>query len=241
LTAGRVSQDSRAFLDAVTVAPDVLALRPDYVLLLLAAEGLEPGASNAASEEILAQAESRARAMLAGRAAEDVAQLADWREAYRAFGAKPQRTRPSVEALVRRLDPGLPRIDLLTDVYNAVSIANLVPIGGEDLARYEGRARLVRATGAEMFDTLANGGPAVEHPMAGEVVWRDDAGVTCRRWNWRQCTRTRITSGTTSALFIVDGLSGLGTEGLLTAGQQLVDGLTRVSPRVRIAQRVVGV
>ena len=76
--------------------------------------------------------------------------------------------------------------------------------------------------------------------MAAEVVWRDDAGVTCRRWNWRQCTRTRITSGTTSALFIVDGLSGLGAEGLLTAGQQLVEGLARVSPQVRIAQRVVG-
>lgn len=35
--------------------------------------------------------------------------------------------------------------------------------------------------------------PAVEHPRPGEVIWRDDAGVTCRQWNWRQCTRTRIT------------------------------------------------
>ena len=41
---------------------------------------------------------------------------------------------------------------------------------------------------------------------AGEIVWRDDAGVTCRRWNWRQCVRTRLTEATTEALFIIDGL-----------------------------------
>ncbi|MHB8959329.1 MAG: hypothetical protein ACYDAN_06860 [Candidatus Limnocylindrales bacterium] len=38
------------------------------------------------------------------------------------------------------------------------------------------------------------------------MVWVDDAGVTCRRWNWRQCTRTRLTPATTRALFIVDAL-----------------------------------
>jgi DNA/RNA-binding domain of Phe-tRNA-synthetase-like protein len=32
-----------------------------------------------------------------------------WREAYRAFGAKPQRTRNSLEALLRRVETGLPR------------------------------------------------------------------------------------------------------------------------------------
>jgi DNA/RNA-binding domain of Phe-tRNA-synthetase-like protein len=61
-----------------------------------------------------AEVSEQARAFLAGRAPEDVPQVADWRDAYRAFGAKPQRTRPSVEALLRRLDGGLPRIDRLT-------------------------------------------------------------------------------------------------------------------------------
>src|SRR5262249_45320575 len=98
-----------------------------------------------------------------------------------AFGAKPQRTRPSVEALLRRVDGGLPRIDRITDAYNAASIACLLPVGGEDLARYEGPARLVRAAGDEAFDTSADGQPVVERPEPGEVVWRDDRGGTCRR------------------------------------------------------------
>ena len=196
MTAAEAGENARAFLAAVSVAPEVFELRPDYRVLVMAAEGLEPGPPDQASDELLARAETRARTALDGRAPEDVPQVAAWRDAYRAFGAKPQRTRPSVEALLRRLDAGLPRIDRLTDAYNAVSIANLVPVGGEDLDQYQGPARLVRAAGDEDFGTTAHGEPATEHPRPGEVIWRDDAGVTCRQWNWRQCTRTRITPAT---------------------------------------------
>ena len=148
-TVAEVSEHARGFLAAVTVAPEVLGLRPDYRVLMMVAERLQPGLPDEISEDLLARAESRARVSLAGRAPEDVPQVDDWRAAYRAFGAKPQRTRPSVEALLRRLEAGLPRIDRLTDAYNAVSIANLVPVGGEDLDHYQGPARLVRATGDE--------------------------------------------------------------------------------------------
>ena len=239
LTAAELSEGARAFLAAVSVAPDVLQLRPDYRVLVMVAEGLEPGWPDATSEELLARAEVRARIALEGRAPDDVPQVADWRAAFRAFGARPQRTRPSVEALLRRLDSGLPRIDRLTDAYNAVSIANLVPVGGEDLDRYQGPARLVRAAGDEDFDTVAHGEPAIEHPRPGEVIWRDDAGVTCRAWNWRQCTRTRITPATTNAVFIIDGLAALGSNGLTGAGNDLAGSLIHLSPRAAIASRLI--
>ena len=239
LTAAEVSESARAFLAAVSVAPEVLELRPDYRVLVMVAEGLKPGPPDKISAELLARAEIRARAALDGRAPEDVPHVADWRAAYRAFGAKPQRTRPSVEALLRRLDTGLPRIDRLTDAYNAVSIANLVPVGGEDLDRYQGPARLVRATGDEAFDTVAHGAPAVEHPKPGEVIWRDDAGVTCRQWNWRQCTRTRMTPATANAVFIIDGLAALGGSGLAAAGDDLARSLIQLSPQAAIASRLI--
>ena len=156
LTTAEVSERACAFLAAVSVAPEVLELRPDYRVLVMVAEGLEPGLPDQISDELLARAEIRARITLDGRAPEDLPQVADWRAAYRAFGAKPQRTRPSVEALLRRLDAGLPRIDRITDAYNAVSIANLVPVGGEDLDQYKGPARLIWASGDESFDTVAH-------------------------------------------------------------------------------------
>ncbi|MFE7119525.1 B3/4 domain-containing protein, partial [Streptomyces sp. NPDC057654] len=191
-------------------------------------------------ERMLAAAEESARKWLAdGRPVEEHPHLAAWREAFRAFGAKPQRTRPSAEALLRRAADGLPRVDRLTDIYNAVSVAHVVPLGGEDLDHYEGAARLVRADGTEEFVTAAGGESVVEHPAAGEVVWRDDAGVTCRRWNWRQCVRTRLTHDTTRAFFLLDALGPMDDTALTAAGDALSEALTESSPGVRLATRLV--
>src|SRR5437016_8892951 len=108
LTEAEVSESARAFLAAVSVAPDVLELRPDYRVLVMVAEGLEPGLPDEISDGMLARAEIRARIRLDGRVPEDVPEVADWRAAYRAFGAKPHHTRPSREALPPPLGAGLP-------------------------------------------------------------------------------------------------------------------------------------
>ncbi len=235
-----LSTDADEWLEAALVDAAVFDLRPDYRALLLTADGLHGGESDAASERILTEAETAARRLLGGRSPELLPHLAAWREAYRAFGAKPQRTRPSVEALLRRLDQGgLPRIDRLTDVYNAVSLAHLLPVGGEDRAAYVGPPRLVRAAGMESFDTTAGGEPTVEHPDTGEVVWRDEAGVTCRRWNWRQCTRTRITTGTSRALFILDALDPLTDDPVHAAADALTAALLELSPDATIHRRLL--
>jgi DNA/RNA-binding domain of Phe-tRNA-synthetase-like protein len=232
--------DPQDWLAAARVDAAVFALRPDYRALLVTADGLVGGPSDEVSEPILADAEATARARLGGQPPEQLPHPAAWREAYRAFGAKPQRTRPSVEALLRRLDPdGVPRIDRITDVYNAVSIAHLLPLGGEDRAAYAGPPRLVRADGSEPFDTTAGGEPLVEHPEPGEVVWRDDAGVTCRRWNWRQGVRTRLTTGTTSAVFILDVLDPLTDEDAHAAADALTEGLLALSPDAEIHRRLL--
>jgi hypothetical protein len=36
---------------------------------------------------------------------------------------------------------------------------------------------------------VAGGVAVTEHPDPGEVVWCDDTGVTCWRWNWRQAKK----------------------------------------------------
>jgi hypothetical protein len=123
-----VSWLSSAFID-----PAVHELFPDYRASLVLAENLQPGPSDEVSEKLLADAESRYR----GEASWDEhPHIAAWRAAFRALGSKPQRFRPSVDALLRRVPDGLPRINRLTDVYNAVSIAHVVPVGGEDVAAY---------------------------------------------------------------------------------------------------------
>ncbi|MFN8192800.1 MAG: phenylalanine--tRNA ligase beta subunit-related protein [Nocardioidaceae bacterium] len=233
-------QELDAVVAAATVDDDVFALRPDYRAQLLAVDGLVPGAGAHASEGLLRAAEQHVAALGDGPV-DELPHVAAWRAAYRAFGAKPQRTRNSLEALTRRAGTGLPRVNGLTDLYNAVSVRHQVPVGGEDLHRYAGPPRLVRATGEEPFDTVAGGAEVVERPEPGEVVWRDDAGVTCRRWNWRQARRTQLTDDTAAALFILDALDPMTDAELASATDELVEHLRRLGPDVRIARRLISV
>lgn len=227
-------------LQAASVDDSVLALRPDYRALLLTVTGVRGGPTDEASDAALRRAEESVRGRLGGAAPESLPEIAAWREAFLGFGVKPRAARSSVEALVRRVDAGLPRINRLTDLYNAVSVEHLVPVGGEDLAAYAGSPRLVRAVGDESFDTVADGEPVVVTADPGEVVWRDDVGVTCRRWNWRQCVRTRLGEETSDVLLIVDGLEPLTTDALHAAGDALVQALTAGSPDAVATTRLLG-
>jgi DNA/RNA-binding domain of Phe-tRNA-synthetase-like protein len=227
------------FLAGARVEAAVFELRPDYRVLLLAVDGLVPGAGDQDSDALLQAAEGAAREALGSGPPEELPHVAAWREAYRAFGAKPQRTRNSLEALLRRAPSRLPRVNRLTDYYNAVSVLHQIPVGGEDLTRYAGPPRLVRAAGTEPFDTAADGVPVIEHPDPGEVVWCDDAGVTCRRWNWRQGRRTQLREDTTAALFILDALDPVTGQALHAAAGDLIARLARLSPDVRAVRRLI--
>jgi len=227
------------FLAAANVDAPVFALRPDYRALLLAVDGIVPGPSDQASDALLQKAEEAAAEALSSQPPDQLPHVAAWREAYRAFGAKPQRTRNSLEALLRRTQAGLPRVNRLTDLYNAISVLHQIPLGGEDLARYVGPPRLRRATGQEPFDTVEDGAAVTEHPDPGEVVWCDNAGVTCRRWNWRQARRTQLSEDTTTALFILDALDPMTDKALREAADDLTAHLARLGPDVVTARRLI--
>jgi len=228
-----------AFLAGARIDAAVFTLRPDYRALLLAVDGVRPSPGDGDSEALLRRAENHARLAMSGTPVEELPHVAAWREAYRAFGARPQRTRNSVEALLRRAGAGLPRVNRLTDIYNAVSVLHQIPLGGEDLNCYAGPPRLARADGTEIFDTVAGGEVTVEHPEPGEVVWCDDAGVTCRRWNWRQARRTQLRDDTTAALFILDVLDPVTDDDAIAAADELTEHLARLGPDVRIARRLI--
>lgn len=210
----------------------IWALRPDFVALSIVVRGARNDVSDASVASV-----SRATP----RPPWADAHLASWRDAYKAFGAKPQRTPCSAEALWRRVERegGLAPISAVVDLYNEVSVRYAVPVGGEDLSAYVGRPRLVRASGGEPFETLRDGQPAVETVDPGEVIWRDEKGVTCRRWNWRQTPRTRLHVTSTDMWFVIERLEPMPIEALVEAGESLVSGLWRLSPAAHVARELM--
>ena len=201
-----------------SISDEVHARWPGYRAILIATDDVDVDRLAAAADSLFDESHAAARA-----AAEPDEHTLAWHQAYRDFGVKPRVARVSVDALVRRAatDSGLPRINTLVDVYNAISILHRVPIGGEDLDRYDGPARLILAAGTEPFHTTADGEPVVSAPDRGEPIWVDGTGVTCRRWNWRQTSRTAITPATGRAAFIVDSLDTPDHRGAHAAAEQL--------------------
>ena len=207
------------------VADSVRERWPEYRAILVATDEVDPAPLAPTADDLFAEALEVARDIDTSGPDEHIAR---WHRAYRDFGVKPRVARVSVDALVRSAvsDRGIPRINPLVDLYNAISILHRVPIGGEDLERYDGPAHLVVATGAETFETTAHGEPVIDHPETGEPVWIDGTGVTCRRWNWRQTGRTAITEDTRRVGFIIDSLDAPDHAGADSAAEQLA-GLLR--------------
>jgi DNA/RNA-binding domain of Phe-tRNA-synthetase-like protein len=157
---------------------------------------------------------------------------------------------PLIEPQIARIAPGFRGLSIIAEsdgiadgsvpdqrLENAVAAVRsrfAVPVGGENLAAYVGTPRLAVATGTEVFDTIRDGQPAEEHPEAGEVVWRDDHGVTCRRWNWRQGVRTRLDSDARRMWFILESLPAMPLAALHQAGDELAAGLQALMRNSRV-------
>lgn len=146
-----------------------------------------------------------------------------WRQAYKKFGADPHQYRCSAESLVRRLLKGetIPNINKLVDIYNYISVKYVVPVGGEDTDAIIGDLQLSLSNGTEEFIRL--NGTENDPPLLGEVVYKDEKGVICRRWNWREADRTKLTENTKNTIIVIDALYPMDKSIIETATKELAD------------------
>ncbi len=138
-------------------------------------------------------------------------EISQWREAYSWMKAKPKKYKCSVEALLRRVldQQELPLINPIVDLYNAISIKHVLPVGGDNLDKVNGDISLAIAAGSENFKPI--GAEDLEHPKENEVVYKDSEDVLCRRWNWRECDKTKLTRECKNIVIYFESLNGKDT------------------------------
>lgn len=126
-----------------------------------------------------------------------------WRDAFKKFKTK-KGARASIEALLKRIhkENHLGTINPLVDIYNSISLKYALPCGGEDIDKFVGDIKLTKAIGNEEFITL--GTDKNEPPCEGEIVYKDNEGVICRCWNWRESVRTMLTENTKNAFLCIE-------------------------------------
>ena len=120
---------------------------------LVSAEPVAVGPASAALESEIEAARAALAAEHSGRAPADISGLEPARKLYRAFGIDPTRTRPSSEALLRRVLQGkpLPRILNAVDVCNLCALKFLLPIGLYDERAIRGGVTLRRGRPGEAY------------------------------------------------------------------------------------------
>jgi DNA/RNA-binding domain of Phe-tRNA-synthetase-like protein len=133
-----------------------------------------------------------------------------WNDLYRELGCNPNKFPPAHLALLKRIQkPGasIPFINKTVAIMNDNSIRGVLPVGGDDVSQAGEILELRPALGDEHFTPLDNPEKA-ETPDPGEIIYvvEETLEVMCRRWNWRNGFKTRITEGTKTIVMNIDGL-----------------------------------
>lgn len=128
---------------AFTIDPNV---RPHLTLGVLEAHGASIGTDHAELWAAIDATCAELRAKHEGRAPSEIEGLQFARRLYKSFGVDPTKTRPSSEALLRRVRKGqaLYRVNTLVDLWNWQSLRYLMSIGLYDRAKILGRDLTVR-------------------------------------------------------------------------------------------------
>lgn len=189
-----------------TVSDRIFSLFPGYVRGVVVAHGVTNGESSSELVRMLREAEEALRKRLDIDSLAEQPRIASWREAYRTFGAKPSKFRPSMEAMTRRVlrNEEIPSINALVDIGNIISLRHLVPAGGHAIDVLTQDIALRQATGDEEF--VPFGSDQLEKPLPGEVVFVEGNTVLTRRWTWRQAAHTLLLPSSTAIELNVDGL-----------------------------------
>lgn len=200
---------SSAQLD-LDIDSEIFDLAPSYVLGLLWCDDLQAPRELPAAQLRLAAAELRLRtAFTCVSELDEAPAIASWQEVYRHAGVNPRRFPHAAASLARRVIKAgaLPRIGVVVDECNAVSLDMLLPVASCDLGSITERGlTLRRARGDEPFVPL--GYPdEVENPDTGEVIYADGLGrAHSRRWNWRQSHAVMTRPDTRRALITVEAV-----------------------------------
>ena len=157
------------------------------------------------------------------------------RSLYRRFGIDPTKTRPSSEALLRRVRRGQrwPAINSLVDVCNACSLAAQLPFGLYDAERIVGEIVFRRGGPGEEYEGIRK---SMVH-LGGRPALFDDVGPFGNPTS--DSARTMVTTETVRALVVVFAPLELGREAITGVLTQTATSVRQTTGGVERARQVL--
>lgn len=163
-----------------------------------------------------------------GKRVKEEPEILPYREAFRALSINPNKYLCSIEALFTRIakGKGMPHINPVVDLGNAVSLKYMLPMGAHDLS---GSSKDICIRLAQAGDTfLPLGSDIGESPDNNEAVYAVGHQVRTRRWTWRQSEHGKITPTSTDIFFPIDGFTDFNRERVFAAQDELATALNQI-------------
>ena len=189
------------------VTEKVFEKLPDAVFGLVSVKGVDNSKGYDFIDRMLDESIASCEAYFDGKVVKQEKELLPYRNAFRKLGINPNKFMSSIEALLTRIakKKGMPHINAVVDLGNAISLKYYLPVGAHDLNTMDGEF-CVRTATAE--DTFLPFGVTEREPVdIDEVVYATGTKVRTRRWIWRQSEEGKIGADTSELLFILDGFT----------------------------------
>ena len=186
---------------AVDCSSDVSAKFPDFALCIGVMNGVHNEKENSRLRELKESIFEEVRRKYVVEALKDDPTVRAYRDLYWRLDVDPTKTRPSGEALLRRVLNGndLPNISAVVDAYNLASMKTIIPISGFDSDRLSPPFQVRFARNDEAFTGIGMTKPM---PLTGELfVLADQKQILCI-YPYRDLDCTKITMQTRNIMIV---------------------------------------
>ena len=150
-----------------------------------------------------------------------------YREAFQKLNINPNKFMCSIEALLTRISKkkGMPEINAVVDLVNAVSIKYKLPMGAHDLDSMKEDFYIRYSVNGDIF--LPFGETNTEEVDNNELVYVTSNDVRTRRWIWRQSEHGKIIETSSNIIFPIDAFIGINDDKAIKARDELSELLSK--------------
>ena len=200
------------------IEPEVFEKLPEIFIGAVIVRGVDNTKKYPEIEKLLDDAVAEAEKQLDGWKIKEHPMIVPYRAAFTELGMNPNKFMPSIEALLTRIvkGKGMPHINPVVDLGNAISLKYLLPLGAHTLSEGDEAVRFARE--GDIFTPF--GAEEPEQPDVGELIYACQNKIGTRRWIWRQSVEGMVMPESADIFYPVDGFS-LNSDRVIAATEEL--------------------
>lgn len=200
----------------------------DVCFGIVIAKGINNAEENIEISQLLDKSISFIEEKFEGKKVKEASEILFYREAFEKLGINPNKFMSSIEAMITRVakKKGLPHINPIVDIGNAISLKYLVPLGAHDIDQADADIFVRFSNSGDKF--IPFGETEAEYLDDGELIYSVGDKVKTRRWIWRQSEEGKITEESKNVFFPIDGFKDKNLDSVIAARDELASLLEKI-------------